>query len=407
MTLDLSKVGKRETLTPLPNRKAHWQRLRPGCFVGYRPAAKGGAGSWCARAYDEERRGYREKPLGSYPDQIASERFAVAKLAAEAFAVEVERGDVGDPNVEKIETVEQACRAYAKVNTEAAGRFQRLIYDDPIAKVKLAKLRRSTLAAWRQRLTDKPALVSRNKGGEVKTRARAASTVNREICMVRAALNKVIAPGTPNTEAAWQEALVKTPNADGRRTTYLDKGQRRAVLENTSDEALPFFKGLCLLPLRPGALAQLTVAEWEPRTNTLTIGKDKGTDGKVEPRRVKLPADVAALLTEQATDKLPAAPLFMRDNGKAWDKDSWGDAIEAAVKAVNAKADEAKRPADRLPAGVSAYTLRHSTITDLVNAGLPLLTIAQISGTSIEMIERHYGHLTGHAAVEALAGLAL
>ena len=161
MTLDLSKVGKRETLTPLPNRKAHWQRLRPGCFVGYRPAAKGGAGSWCARAYDEERRGYREKPLGSYPDQIASERFAVAKLAAEAFAVEVERGDVGDPNVEKIETVEQACRAYAKVNTEAAGRFQRLIYDDPIAKVKLAKLRRSTLAAWQRPRLDSSDLPNR------------------------------------------------------------------------------------------------------------------------------------------------------------------------------------------------------------------------------------------------------
>jgi integrase len=56
---------------------------------------------------------------------------------------------------------------------------------------------------------------------------------------------------------------------------------------------------------------------------------------------------------------------------------------------------------------VTAYTLRHSTITDLVSSGLPLLTIAQISGTSAEMIERHYGHLIRDAATEALAGLAL
>ena len=49
---------------------------------------------------------------------------------------------------------------------------------------------------------------------------------------------------------------------------------------------------------------------------------------------------------------------------------------------------------------------RHAA-TDLVSAGLPLLTIAQISGTSAEMIERHYGHLASDAAVKALDGLAL
>jgi site-specific recombinase XerD len=60
-----------------------------------------------------------------------------------------------------------------------------------------------------------------------------------------------------------------------------------------------------------------------------------------------------------------------------------------------------------LPKEATAYTLRHSTITDLVRHGLPLLTIAQISGTSAEMIERHYGHLASDAAVKALEGLAL
>ena len=85
----------------------------------------------------------------------------------------------------------------------------------------------------------------------------------------------------------------------------------------------------------------------------------------------------------------------MRANGKAWDKDSWKKPIASAVKA------------GELPAGTTAYTLRHSTITDLVSAGLPLLTIAQISGTSAEMIERHYGHLASDAAMKALGELAL
>ena len=121
------------------------------------------------------------------------------------------------------------------------------------------------------------------------------------------------------------------------------------------------------------------------------MGKDK--NGK--PRRIKLPVEASNLLASQLIDKLPTAPLFRRANGQPWDKDSWKAPIKEAATAAC------------LPAGTSAYTLRHSTITDLVSAGLPLLTIAQISGTSAEMIERHYGHLTSDAAVKALDALAL
>ena len=54
-----------------------------------------------------------------------------------------------------------------------------------------------------------------------------------------------------------------------------------------------------------------------------------------------------------------------------------------------------------------AYTLRHSAITDLVTGGLDLLTVAQLAGTSVAMIERHYGHLRGDHAAQALERLAL
>jgi integrase len=133
------------------------------------------------------------------------------------------------------------------------------------------------------------------------------------------------------------------------------------------------------------------VGDYDKRTAELSIGKDK--TGK--PRRIQLPADPASLLAAQTENKLPDAPLFVRANGKAWDKNSWKLPIAAAVAAAG------------LPSGATAYTLRHSTITDLVAAGLPLLTIAQISGTSAEMIELHYGHLVSDAALHALGKLAL
>ena len=46
-------------------------------------------------------------------------------------------------------------------------------------------------------------------------------------------------------------------------------------------------------------------------------------------------------------------------------------------------------------------------ISDLVHEGLDLLTVARIPGTSVVMIERHYGHLHGEVAATALARLAL
>jgi len=46
-------------------------------------------------------------------------------------------------------------------------------------------------------------------------------------------------------------------------------------------------------------------------------------------------------------------------------------------------------------------------ITDLVVRGLDLLTVAQISSTSVAMIEKHYGSLRQTIAVTAFAKLAL
>lgn len=386
MALDLSKITERDKLKA--QREPHWQRLRAGCFLGFRPSKRGGKGTWIARAYDEDSGKYRLKALGDFGGLTGNEVFTTAKREAEAFAELVEAG--GQVRA-KVETVADACKAYAESRPEAEARFKRYVDSDPLAKVKLAKLRRRHLREWRERLEKQPAQVSRNKEGERSTRERAASTVNRDMAVLRAALAQFLSPGAPNSEAAWQEALKPIPNANGRRTLYLDLAERRKLVENASAEAEPFVRALCLLPLRPGALAALTAGDFDKRTEELTIGKDK--TGK--PRRIQVPADAAKLLAAQAKDKLPSAPLFMRSNGKPWDKNTWKLPIAAAVRAAG------------LPADATAYTLRHSTITDLVSLGLPLLTIAQISGTSAEMIERHYGHLASNAAVKALGELAL
>ncbi|MEL7681422.1 tyrosine-type recombinase/integrase [Citromicrobium bathyomarinum] len=387
---DLSKITEREKLKARKGDEPHWQRLPFGCYLGYRPSKRGGKGTWFARAYDADTGKYPRKALGDYGALAGHDVFRQAKSDAENWADTVESGGVLPV---KLETVADACEAYLehKPGSIAEGVFRRHVYSDPIAKVKLDKLRRHHLREWRKRLEESPAPLSRNKGGEMHTKERSKSTVNRDMVPLRAALGQVLVPGAPNTDAAWQEALKPHKGAHKRRDLYLDHAERKRLLDATDTEAAPFVRALCLLPLRPGAVANLLAGDFDKRTRTLTIGKDK--HGR--PRQITVPETAADFLGIQAKDKLPVAPLFSRGGGRAWNKDAWKHPIKDAVSAAN------------LPSGVSAYTLRHSVITDLIRDGLPALTVAQLSGTSVVMIERHYGHLVRDDAEQALARLTL
>lgn len=388
---DLSRIGEREKLKPKAGDEPHWQRLRQGVYLGYRPSRKQAGGTWFARCYDAEANRNSRKRLGDYGTLSGHDVFKQAKLDAETWAEMVESG--GELARDMV-TVKDACEAYLdqKPGSIAEGVFRRHVYDDPIARVKLDKLRRHHLKAWRDRLEKAPALVTRTKEADKKRmKIRSKSTVNRDMVPLRAALSLVLKPGAPNTDAAWQEALRPFKGADKRRDLYLDRDERKKLIDATPHEARPFVRALCLLPLRPGALAGLKVGDFDKRTRALTVGEDK--NGK--PRQITVPQAIADFFEVQVTDKLPAALIFSRSGVDPWNKDAWKYPIKDAVRAAG------------LPSAASAYTLRHSVITDLIRARLPILTVAQLSGTSVAMIERHYGHLVRDDADDALASLVI
>ncbi|WP_028641858.1 tyrosine-type recombinase/integrase [Novosphingobium acidiphilum] len=388
---DLSRIGEREKLKPKAGDEPHWQRLRQGVYLGYRPSKRKAGGTWFARFYDAEANRNARKRLGDYGTLSGHDVFKQARTDAETWAETVE---TGGERARDMETVKDACDAYLeqKPGSIAEGVFRRHVYSDPIAKVKLDKLRRHHLKAWRKRLEQAPALVTRTKVADLKRmKPRSQSTVNRDMVPLRAALGMVLKPGAPNTDAAWQEALRPFKGADKRRELYLDRDDRKALIDATCDEAQPFVKALCLLPLRPGALAALKVGDFDKRTRALTVGKDKNGN----PRQLTMPKVISDFFEVQVKNKLPAASIFARADGAAWNKDAWKYPVKDAVKAAG------------LPGAASAYTLRHSVITDLIRARLPILTVAQLSGTSVAMIEKHYGHLVRDDAEEALASIAI
>lgn len=382
--MDLTTVRSRERLKP--RREPYWHKLAVGRFLGFRPSSIGKNGHWIARFYDADTRRKPLKALGDFPNLPPNEHFGAAKKEAEAWFAHLDGGG----SLESL-TVRQACERYGQGRPDAEGRLRRLVYDDPIAKIYVAKLTKEHVRTWRKRLESTPALVSLKKSGKAKHRPRSPSTINRDMTVLRAALNLALDHGDALNDQAWRTVLRPIENADGRRNLYLDREQRRALLAALPDDARDFARGLCALPLRPGTLAALRAADFDPRRNELSIGKDKSGAA----RRILLPAATAALLREQIKSKTPAAPLFSRTGGNAWNRNAWKVPVKQAVRVAG------------LPDGVSAYTLRHSTITDLVTGGLDLLTVAQVSGTSVAMIEKHYGHLQRERAAQALATLTL
>jgi hypothetical protein len=99
------------------------------------------------------------------PGANGTRRFRRGLKAAEAWSDQVESGGVRS---KKLETVADACRVYLTVRPGAIaeGVFRRQVYGDPIARVKLGKLRRHlTICRLKRPFKTRHVLQERMTGG--------------------------------------------------------------------------------------------------------------------------------------------------------------------------------------------------------------------------------------------------
>lgn len=393
MATKINTVSARDALKP--RHTPFWHRVRKGAYVGFRKTSATSGGAWLARFRDDETGKQQVHSLGRIEHLPPNERFDAAVREAETWFRHRDTGGTAE-----VLTIGDACREYVMhllasgretTSKDADGRFKRWVYSNArFSNTPLLKLTPKILSDWRLKLANTKAM-PQDKAKEA-TRARSASSLNRDMTALRAALNHAKENGQVTTDQAWQSKLRPVENADGRRDVYLDAVQRRKLIDAAPADLGALLHALSLVPLRPGAIAALTVKHFDKRLSVVTIGKDKhGKD-----RKITLPPVTAAFFDSHCKGKLPGAPLFSRADGKAWDKDAWKGPIKEAVKVVG------------LPMATTAYALRHSAITDLIALHkLDTLTVAQLSGTSLQMIERHYGHLLRDHAANALARLAI
>lgn len=415
VSVSLDTVKGRNKLKP---RKAtYWCTLHKGCQLGFRRISADAPGTWLAQAYDPSTSKQTRRSLGAFSDIAPGERYEAARKAAEKWFEHLGRGG----SLEVV-TVKVACEQYVtyirgeavkaanpaekeKILRNAAdleARYRRWVNDAPLGAIEMQKLQRTQLESWTLTLAGTAVLIDPH-APQPRTRPRARSSINRDMTALRAALKRAHAVGLVTSDLAWKMPLKPLKDADGRRDVYLNRQQRAALVAATaSADIAAFIRAMTLLPLRPGALAALTVENFDARRGALRVALDKAGGG----REIQLPTETSEFLKKQSKGKPPGAPLLARADGKAWTKDAWKGPVKEAVAAANLAAEEADDESRTLPKNVTAYTLRHSVITDLVTANVNALTIAFLSGTSVAMIEKHY-FKPGKSTASALENLVL
>lgn len=407
--VNLSTVAARDKLKI--RESIYWQKLDKGCHLGVRKMTAGAENWWAKYTAPGTTKTFK-KALGELGNLPRNERFGAAKKAAEEWFATV--GRIGRPAEL---TVKEACAAYAKhkretdgndAGVDVEGRFERWVNNAPIGKIALSKLTSNNLESWRKSLEKQPAQVSRDDRATPLTRPRSMHTVNRDMTALRAALNHAKSKKLVAADDAWAEALKpltkqkplddydeaawESAAEDSRLGHYnieLTLAQRTALVASADAEIRPFLQAMTLLPVRPGALARLTVGRLDSRNSLLSVGRDKAGSNRTLP----LPEPTLRVFEAAAKDKPRNAFLFQRANGKRWDKDSWKGPVKDAVIAAG------------LPPEATIYTVRHSVITDLVVGGLDLATVAKLAGTSLLMIDKHYHKLVKSRATAALSAL--
>jgi integrase len=163
----------------------------------------------------------------------------------------------------------------------------------------------------------------------------------------------------------------------------------KAIIATAPHDLAQFIKFSTLIPLRPGAIAQLTVGDFNKVQRTLFIPFDKAN----AKRKIPVGEQLLNFLEEATKNKLPKALIFTRSNGAPWEKHSWKQFKEIAELAG-------------IESEPTLYSIRHSIITDLIELGTEYGTVAIWAGTSIRIIEKNYRHLTASHSANALDRLA-
>lgn len=368
----------------------YWMLLSEGFHLGYYRGKS--VTKWVARHRPPGRSGgYNKTTLGEADDNSDADGVKVLDYRqAQDKAREWLRTVEGGVAVKASYTVGNALDDYVKaftgkdlVNTKRRiEQFIRPVLGD----LKLSRLTAQRVRDFHTDRANTAARLRTKKGDEQKyrplddpeARRRRQSTANRDLTVLKAALNKAYSDGRIATDAAWK--MVKPfKGVDGARLRYLSDEESRRLVNGVGAEFRPIVQAALLTGARWGELRRVAVRDVDFQSATVRLQETKGAN----PRDCYLESEGIALFAGQAAGKGSKDLLFPGPDGKAWTDSTQIRRMTDACAA--AKIDPV----------ASFHDLRRTYGARLALAGVPMSVIAQALGHKDERITRkHYAHLS-------------
>jgi len=365
------RLETRQARTRLKLRhEPYWRQIHHGLFVGYRKGAKGGA--WVVRKLQDGR--YRKRKLGIADDrQDANDQdvlsYKQAHLKAIAFAQKQTDAEHGLDY-----TVAQAMRDYLvwhRVNSRNHENTDSVIRANILPRLGRFRLEDLTTAILRRWHTKRAEIDS----DDPERRRRRKATANRNLSVLKAALNHAWENGNADNAEIWRRVR-PFKGVEAATVRYLTEA--RCLLGACAPDFQRLVRGALLTGCRYGELTRLVASDFEREAGVITIRLSKA--GKV--RHVPLNAEGRLFFTRITTGMQREQIVFTKANGIEWRSAEQARPMRRACQVAG------------IDPPVSFHILRHTYGSFLAKRAVSLQVIAKLLGHSdTRMTEKHYAHL--------------
>jgi integrase len=147
---------------------------------------------------------------------------------------------------------------------------------------------------------------------------------------------------------------------------------------------------------RTSELLTVRVADFQRRSRQIVLSSHKRSETlKVPiPRAIALSYEAFAIIQRRCDGRASVEPVFTQPrHGGQWDRHS----VSERFCAIRERASVRRV--------ITIYSFRHLWISEMLMAGVDVLLVARMAGTSVAMIERVYGHFRNQSYQEAQARL--
>lgn len=377
----------------------YWRQISEGCHLGYYRGAR--AGKWVARFRPPGRAGgYDKTTLAEADDYNPADgnRVFDYRQAQEAarvwFDERMRGGDRSGPytvsNCLDDYLAEFAGRSFAATKARVE-----VLIRPALGTLEVAQLSSKQISDWHRARAAAPAQLRTGRYAKTRNvrlaetdeaRRRRKSTANRDLTVLKAALNAAYRKGQVRSDEAWRR-VKPFPNVEQPKTRYLTEDESRRLVNATDPAVRPLVQAALLTGARYGELIKLRVADVDLLSGTVWWMTPKG--GK--PRLSYLEAEGLDLFRQHTAGKHGQQLVFTRPDGNEWKASQQARPLrDAGVRA-------------RLAAPAGFHDLRRTYGARLAMAGVPMAVIAEALGHADERItRRHYAHLAPSFVAETV-----